>query len=313
MSLPTFIIGGERRCGTTSLVRWMSTHPDIYIYPQADPSYFCDDDLVGTRVWQDGKVDQIKWEQNHTPNQYADLFRQGQKFKSFGEKTADYLFWQPAHARLAQFLPKTKFIFTLRHPVERAWSQYWNEFGKGRETLSFAEALAIEAERCEKSDYAKYHLAYKERSCYDTSLKHFLRFFPLEQVLVVTLEQSRAEPIKTLQQIYHFLEVDDSLGLKLGGSKHNENRTKIGRAWTKIPPLSSLEQMYARYHKGIIRRLTSNQDRQRKIQQLFNSIFYRSAAKEKMSIDIRRQLNLEFAPHITNLEGLLDREFPEWK
>ena len=39
MTLPNFIIGGERKCATTSLMRWMATHPDVFMLSHQDPGF----------------------------------------------------------------------------------------------------------------------------------------------------------------------------------------------------------------------------------------------------------------------------------
>lgn len=57
MTLPTFLIAGERRCGTTSLYRWMQGHPKIYLHPITDINYFISNELTKSRTWKNGKVD----------------------------------------------------------------------------------------------------------------------------------------------------------------------------------------------------------------------------------------------------------------
>ena len=60
MPLPTFIICGERRCGTTSLYTWMRAHPEVFLYPKADMDYFIEDEIARTREWVDGEADTIR-------------------------------------------------------------------------------------------------------------------------------------------------------------------------------------------------------------------------------------------------------------
>ena len=47
MPLPTFIIGGVRRGGTTSLYYAIRQHPEIYLYAHSELNYFVEDELRG--------------------------------------------------------------------------------------------------------------------------------------------------------------------------------------------------------------------------------------------------------------------------
>ena len=212
-SLPTFLIVGERRCGTTSLAKWMEDHPDIFMHPKPDMAFFVDDEIVGRREWLDGEIDESTWGRTHSKESYAALFAEGTDRAAIGEKSADYLFWRPSHARIARFLPTAKVIVTLRHPVERAWSHYWNEVGKGRETLSFEEALEQEDDRSRRSAYARNHLSYRTRGYYDESLTDLFAHIPRDRTMVVTLEEAQQRPAELLRQIYTFIGVDAEQGL----------------------------------------------------------------------------------------------------
>ena len=39
-TLPTFLIVGAMRSGTTSLVRYLGAHPDVYVAPQKEVHFF---------------------------------------------------------------------------------------------------------------------------------------------------------------------------------------------------------------------------------------------------------------------------------
>ena len=49
MTLPNFLVIGAGKAGTTSLYRYLAEHPDVYMSPVKEPSFFCDaDQLVDT-------------------------------------------------------------------------------------------------------------------------------------------------------------------------------------------------------------------------------------------------------------------------
>ena len=38
--LPTFLVAGFPKCGTTSLAAWLSAHPEIHVPPRKEIDYF---------------------------------------------------------------------------------------------------------------------------------------------------------------------------------------------------------------------------------------------------------------------------------
>jgi hypothetical protein len=313
MPLPNVVIAGERRSGTTSLAKWLEVHPDVYLHPRLDMAYFVDDPLVGRRQWLDGEVDRDAWEQTHSVDHYCSLFVAGEGKTAIGEKSADYLFWQPAHERLARFLPEAKFIIILRDPVQRAWSHYWNEVGKGRETLSFVDALRAERARCRGSAYARDHLSYRTRGYYDVSLKRFYQCVARDRVHVVVLEECLANPVKSLADVFAFMGVDPQLGLQRAGQQFNENWTTIPRPWTCLPGLKTADRLWNQLAQRAARRISSDIYRARRIHQRLMWISRRNKTHMALPRQLRRDLADHFEPNIKHLERMIDRPLDIWR
>jgi hypothetical protein len=312
MSLPNFIIGGVRRGGTTSLYYAMKDHPEIYLYPHSELNYFVEDEVKG-REWCNDPVDPNRWEVSHSVDDYTAHFKNETQARAIGHKGADLLFWHPAHDRIARYVPDVRFIFSLRNPVNRAWSDYWFERAKGRETLSFKEALEAEEDRARRSDWARYHLSYQARGFYDLSLARLFKIFPRESVLVITLEEKIARPRETLAKIYRFLEVDPDLGHKLAQKRRNQGWATVPRPWTRR---SGVRQLVARY-EALTDTLTSMfsgyRDSRRLVRNFLQRPFRESVRRVPMPEEIRAELNSLYAPHIIALENLLERSFEEWR
>lgn len=311
--LPTFLIAGEKKCGTTSLYRWMQNHPEIYLHPVVDMNYFISDALTGARKWRDGEIDPKEWEQTHSLKEYAGLFEHDGDYSAVGHKGADLLFWKPAHARLAAYLPDARFVVILRNPVTRAWSHYWNEIGKGREKLSFKKAIAAEAERSQKSAYARLHLSYTARGFYKDSLEAFFKHFDPSRVLVTILEQSWSNPVKTLSEIYKFIGVDENIGLELAGTSSNKNWTMLPREWSQTSAVRPIAKFYEKVSEGVIIRVAKESENRRKLRSYIQTVFRKPASSIKMPADIKNHLYNLYAPQIESLETFLGFEIPEWK
>jgi hypothetical protein len=243
MSLPNFLIAGERRSGTTSLYHWLRQHPAVRMYPKSDTSWFIDDGVKG-KQWREGHVDPAQWDSGHSIEAYSARFGPDEPNKVTGEKCADLMYWLPAHKRLQRYLPEAKFIVILRDPVRRAWSHYCNEVGKGRESLSFRDALAQEDARAARSDYARYHLSYRQRGNYDETLPRFLEHIPRENVIIVIHEKMVRNRQQELARIARFIGASPDSAFPEKGARHNINWTMIRRDWVAPLGLAGVDRAW---------------------------------------------------------------------
>jgi hypothetical protein len=118
--------------------------------------------------------------------------------------------------RAAQLLPGVKLVALLRNPIDRALSHYQHEVRGGRESLSFAEAIAREPERLAgeeerlQSDphyysYNHHRYSYGRRGLYVDQLRRWVRFFPRSQLLVLQSEWLYRDPAAASGAVYDFL------------------------------------------------------------------------------------------------------------
>lgn len=135
-SLPTFLIIGAQRCGTTSLYDSLTGHPSILPALRKELHYF------------DNNYDKcLEWYKAFFPLRLPRETNSTANPPLRGEATPYYIFHPRAHQRIADVLPNAKLIVVLRNPVDRAYSHYWHEVRMGYEHLSFEEAIAKESER----------------------------------------------------------------------------------------------------------------------------------------------------------------------
>lgn len=104
-----------------------------------------------------------------------------------------------------------KWIVILRDPAERAFSAWNMEKQRGRENLSFDEAIQNEAPRCREALPLQHRTySYTDRGFYAAQLRRLLNIFGREQCLVLLNEDLRNHHQKTLRDVFKFLNVDDS-------------------------------------------------------------------------------------------------------
>ena len=128
-----------------------------------------------------------------------------------GEASPIYMYWKTAPYRIWKYNPKMKWIITLRNPVDRAFSAWNMETKRGKEQLSFAEAIEREPERCREALPLQHRVySYVDRGFYAHQVRRLFDTFGRDNVLVLLSEELRNEHQKTVQQVFEFLAIDPS-------------------------------------------------------------------------------------------------------
>ena len=206
--MPSFIMAGAQRAGTTAIHRALLAHPAI-----VPPAFH-----KGVNYFDLAYYRSPSWYRGHFPiravaeRRTAGVDGGPRTFESSGY----YMFHPCAAERLARDLPDMKLIVSLRDPVERAFSQYRREVTGGFETAeTFELALELEPERLAgeadkmRADprYASHshrHHSYVAKGEYVEQVRRLFDLFGRDQVLVLDSETFAAEPQRTYDQILAF-------------------------------------------------------------------------------------------------------------
>lgn len=179
--LPTFLVIGAMKAGTTSLYHYLRNHDEIFMSRIKELDFF-----VETHNWTRG----LDW--------YRRQFCEGASAPARGEASTLYTKY-PEHRgvpeRIAAVLPDVRLIYVVRHPIERLRSHYQHRVLTGAETDP-PEVAVLQ------------NPVYLDCSRYAMQLEQYLEHFPREQILVVTSESLRAERAATVKEVYGFLGVD---------------------------------------------------------------------------------------------------------
>jgi hypothetical protein len=133
-----------------------------------------------------------------------------------GESTPHYMFYPHAAAGLAKHFPDAKLLAVLREPAARAFSEWRMNTDRGRETLSFEEALAAEEGRLDgewnrsvqDTGYWSKNLAefsYKKRGLYLEQILRLEQHFPRENILAMRSGELWQDTGMALGRIEEFL------------------------------------------------------------------------------------------------------------
>jgi hypothetical protein len=307
--LPSFIIAGERRAGTTAFYDALAQHPDIALLRPADVNYFTDDLFVGVRSWDERPLHPEAWDAAHGQDEYAALFAD-LTGGAVGHKGADLLFWDLAHARIMRIVPDVKLLVVLRDPVNRAGSHYLNEVSKGRETLPFGAALASEPDRAELSPYAHFHYSYGERGHYAASLERLFATVPREQVHVVIFEELVLDPAGGLNEVFAFLGIDPLPTPVLPHS--NANAALARRPAFDRPPLDAVARFNKRATDSIVRRRVRDHDRKTLWRRRLSWPTHMQLTRKDLPADAVSELRARYADEGTRVGAVLGRAPVAW-
>jgi len=196
--IPDIVIGGAPRSGTTFLCELLAKHPGIFV---AQP--FIPEPKVCMTPHPDGDVGILR--------RYADFFRNAPRSSVRIEKTSYYLENAEARERLVRLLPQTKFIFILREPVQRAYSNWMRSRLMGLETLPFEEAIEREHGRASPLPPDKAYARpfdYMTRGRYGTFVEAWIDAVGRERVAIYVLEAVLADPEPFVTDLQRFGGVD---------------------------------------------------------------------------------------------------------
>ena len=181
--LPTFLVIGAMKAGTTSLYHYLRTHPQVYMPEVKEPMFF-----DPRHNWSRG----VGW--------YAELFAAARPDQvALGEASTSYTKFpqvQGVPARIASVLPEVRLIYVVRHPLERMRSHYLYAVSRGKERRPIERALVEDP-------------SYLDVSRYAMQLEQYLPHFPPERFLLLDSRDLAHRRLETLRRVFGFLGVEE--------------------------------------------------------------------------------------------------------
>ena len=177
--LPNFLIIGVPRGGTGWLYNNLRTHPEIFM-PLRKEIHFFD------------------WRYQKGIQYYEQFFKDVHQEKAIGEASPDYIHTAEVPERVYKDLGlNIKFIISLRNPVDRLYSRFWNAKArfKSNRHLSFEEKI-------------KQKPKFIEEGYYIDHINRYLQYFSKDQFLFLSYDDIKKNPEDLLKKVYAFLEVD---------------------------------------------------------------------------------------------------------
>ena len=207
MTLPTFLVIGAQKSGTTSLFRYLQGHPDVFLPDWKEPGFF-----VEEQTWSRG----IEW--------YEAQFAGARGAGAVGEASTTYTmfpFFLGVPERIKGLLPDVRLIYVLRDPVARMRSAYIHALSSGAERRPIREALLESATYLAVSQYA-------------LQIEQYLEHFDRSRLLVVFSSELERQPATALDGIFEFLGVPAWTPPDLGMRYHRSAGKRAPRAAVRV-------------------------------------------------------------------------------
>lgn len=292
MTPPSVFVVGAPKCGTTSLSELLRSCEGVFVPPEKELHYFSYPHLM-SKIGGPGDYEAACLAVR-TEAHYRRVFTKAEQGECIVDFSPSYFPHYKCAAEIRRFCPEAQIVILLRHPVDKAYSQYTHLVSEGRETLSFAEALALEGQRAARG-FGDMWL-YRESMSYVKPVQEYLRIFGTDQVYVVIFEDLLGDVRGEMGRLLTWLRVGrstvpDSIPWS---NQSGQPRSALAARWLLAPTFFSrlakriLPRGVMTFAKSGIRRLLLR-------------------AKPRLDADLRAQLAAEVLTEVRDLESLIGR------
>lgn len=295
-NLPSFIIIGAPRCGTTSLYAYLKQHPEVYMSPLKETNFFLFAGNEPALAGPDG--DNINRDSIYRLEDYERLFSVRTTEKAAGEASPRYLDCAGTAARIRKLMPGVKLVAILRDPVKRALSHFAMRKRDGWEPCETFEAAMADEPRRLQDNWAGG--IYLQRGFYAHHLRSYYDHFPADQIRVYLFEDLLTRPGELFTDLFSFIGVDPGFRPDISSTFNASGVIKnpvLRWVWTRTHPAQAL-----------IRPLLP-----KRIRQSISSVFT-GLEKEAMefSPELQCQLSEIFRDDVLDLQRLINRDLSSW-
>jgi hypothetical protein len=296
VSLPNFFIVGAAKAGTTSLVRYLGQHPDVFFPNLKEPKYFSHQDNLFPHNGPGDKMVDAKVIIDF--DRYAALFAPGKGCPARGEASVDYLFFKGTPSRIRKCLNDTIIFIILREPTERAFSAYMHMVRDGRENLTFEEAIEAEPERINRN--WEFFWRYTEVGFYSTQVQRYRDVFGKDQVFIFLYEDLLADAIGLCKTVFKILQVDSRFKPDVLERHNISGRPRIEIIHRLFNRQNMIKSAFKPFFPRVVRKY---------VQQRLAAI---NLGRETMEEATRRKLRSAYRADIVKLQRILDRDLGHW-
>ncbi len=281
--LPTFIIPGAGKSGTSYVADVLGQHPDIFIPVFKEPAFFSTNQEHG--LYNKGIS-------------FYQLSFNGYKGQShIGEASTIYMYDPDSPSLIKKYIPDVKLIFVLRNPIDRVYSNYWQEIKAGKNLKDFKSMLFQNHPRIQEMITISFYSNY---------LKKYMELFDSENILILFYDDLKANNKAFFKNIFEFLNLnEESEGINFD-SHVNVSAVPRSKLISRILRNQNLTQFVkALAPPGVLIHLKKGLEATR--QKSLKPFKY-----PKMDQETRSHLSGVFKKSILELSELSNRDLTQW-
>jgi hypothetical protein len=289
--LPNFIVIGAAKGGTTALYWYLAEHPEVFMSPVKETNYFAYGlDAEGRLLYGDPLIHQFPVK---SLAEYQELFAEAGDAVGIGEASPIYLECPQAAGRIKDVIPSVRIICGLRHPVDRAYSDYQMHLRQRGRSFNSARDLHPE------SIWARPDSRWMEIGRYHEQLKRYFDAFPRDRIHVFLFDDFKRGAPQTVQNVYRFLGVDPTFAPDFN-APHNVGGLPASRLleglFSSTTIKSAVEPWIPKGAANWVRRLRMKNMR----------------PAPSLPADLRKQLTARFHDDIAKTSKLIGRSLDHW-
>jgi len=300
--LPDFLFIGAAKSGTISVYHYLKQHPAVFMCPVNECNFFALEQADWNSQYR-SPVDRFYIDQHcvTTLARYQELFTGVREHHAIGESSPLYIFSRTAASRIKHHIPNVKIIAVLRHPVDRAFSNYCDLRRSGLEPIAdFRDAIRAEPQRRAEGWGPWPFWFYTEMGFYAQQLQLYYDLFGPERIFVGLYEDLNRDAAGLMRRIFQFLEVDSNFTLDTS-TRHN-----LGG----IPRFDAVARIMVRPNaaKTVLKTVLPAPVRHRIRQRIaeWNTV------KPNLDPELRHELTQMYRPDIDALQHLIGRDLSHW-
>ena len=299
-NLPNLYIPGAGKSGTSTLHELLNEHPKICMSTKKEPHFW-------TKL-------NFNYYTNHDFVEYTSLFTK-QNCEYLGESSTGY-FCFPKFIKRINFYYKEspKFIIILRNTIDRIYSHYWWLRGLGSENKSLKKAILndfdVEPNMSNKLPEGNFK-SYYQFGLYGKWVAKFITEFGRDNLHVITTENLKDDPLKTINSCFSFLNLD----LLETISVIKRNQTKIIR----FPRIYNYIQNFLNTKNtlnNVIKYFIPSRYRQKTKEKINEAVLCLIRSKNsypKIKLEERIWLKNIYKADVELLKKITSKSFNEWE
>jgi Sulfotransferase domain len=280
-AMPTLIIIGGLKCGTTSIHHYLGLHPEIQMSKPKELNFFVEGLNWDLGLdWYRGRFDGRFPVRGESSPHYTNLPR----FEGVAE-------------RIHRHVPDARLIYMVRDPISRILSHWSHATGAGYEARPMEDALT-------RADQA-----YVSRSMYWQQLQPYLELFERSRIEVIAQEELQSDREGTMRKAFRFVGVDESFTSEQfsreweKSSAKESDRYQLMERLIKLPGFRSFDRNFDRLPERM----------RWMVEKIVHDPDAAPAPKPELPDTIRDRLSSLFAEDVAVLQRFAGREFPGWK